>query len=130
MVKVDNEELTKFFLKESEADKSVNFGGKENSHPLLPIEPEGYQHKTNKGYSNPFEHLRSCIGETLAHIYFELKNAGGIIERYFYSSDVNCHIYRLMQWVILGNPPLFELAGFQTRSLLNFKPPSSKSMRK
>lgn len=129
-MKIDNAEMIKFFFKKSLTDPSLFYCRNEKCNPKRGV-AKTYKQLKNKGYTNLRNHLRCCVGENFEEIYLEhLKSCCGKLDSFVYSSPKDSDIFRLIEWIIMKNQPITEVDNEITRSILNIKPISSKSLRK
>ena len=128
---IDNTQLIKFFLRQSPTDSSLYYCLNEKCKQKRGQNPKAYKQVPNKGYSNLRIHLRACVGDDFEENYLtHLRDAGGVLESYFYSSQKDRDIFRIIEWTIMRDQPISEIDDPITRSILSVKLICSKSLRK
>lgn len=89
--------------------------------------------KTNTGYTNLKNHLRSCVGANFEDIYKEILQSckdKGRLDSYGFINRRETEVYEILSWIIRRNHPLSEVDDEETREMLKTKPISSKTLRK
>lgn len=85
------------------------------------------------GYTNLQNHLRTCIGPNFQDIYLDLVKSSknkGRLESHGFISRRQIEVFNILNWIIMRNLPISEVDDKDTRSILNTKPISSKTLRK
>lgn len=128
---IDNAKMIKFFFKQSTTDPAIYFCQNEKCLQKRGQRAKSYKQDPKKGYSNLRNHLRTCVGEEFEEIYLShLRDAGGVLDKFVFSSARDSDVFRIIEWVIMRDQPISEIDDSITRSILNVKPICSSSLRR
>lgn len=116
---IDNNELIKFFFRQSRSETSLFYCRNEKCKPRRGMEAKAYNQLPSKGYTNLRSHLRSCVVDNFEEVYLEhLNKAGGRLDNFYFSSTRDADVFRLLEWVVMRNQPIAEVDYPITKNIL------------
>jgi hypothetical protein len=125
--KLSNKVITQFFFEQEAASENKE---------LWTCKKCAQVKKTNNGYTNLINHLKSCVGSdykemVTAHVR-EQKGAKrqATISSFVINNEKERRAHQIMEWLVCRNMPLCEIDNPLTRNILSPDPFCAKTMKK